>query len=165
MNQGKLQKDLKKKGPFESDQQEVVISILRTNDQFQYLFARFFREFQLTGAQYNILRILRGEGKPLPSLEIANRMVTKVPGITNLIDKLEGRKLVQRNRCSKDRRVWFVELTDQGQEIVSKMDEPNLDMHSQLVGHLNKSECQQLLKLLEKAREGVQEKSVLELTK
>ncbi len=164
MNQSKLQKDLKKRGPFESIQQEVVISILRTNDQFQYLFGQFFREYQLTGPQYNILRILRGEGNPLPSLEIANRMVTQVPGITNLLDKLEGRELVTRNRCSKDRRVWYVELTEKGLELISNMDEPNLQMHSNLVGHLTKAESQQLLKLLEKAREGVQEPTELEAT-
>ncbi|NOY43307.1 MAG: MarR family transcriptional regulator [Planctomycetes bacterium] len=152
---GKLQQDLKKRGPFESVQQEVVISILRTNGQFQYQFAQLFKEFELTGPQYNILRILRGEGAPLPSLEIASRMITVAPALTSLIDKLEKRALVQRKRCTKDRRVWYVELTSKGKKLVEKMDQPNLEMHSRLVGHLSKKECSQLLLLLEKAREGM----------
>jgi len=153
---GKLQRELKKRGPFESIQQEVVISLLRTNDQFQYRFAQLFKEFKLTRPQYNILRILRGEGAPLPSLEIASRMITVAPAITSLIDTLEKRELVKRRRCTKDRRVWYVELTSQGKKLIEKMDRPNLEMHSKLVGHLNKKECRQLLDLLEKAREGIQ---------
>lgn len=156
MGIGKLQQDLKKRDPFESIQLEAVISILRTNDQLQYHFAGLFRKFGITRQQYNVLRILRGEGKPLPSLEIARRMITKVPAGTSLIDKLENRELVKRNRCTKDRRIWYVELTAKGQDLVNQLDEPNLAMHSELVGHLNEEECQQLLELLEKARAGIQ---------
>jgi hypothetical protein len=65
-------------------------------------------------AQYNILRILRGEGKPLPILEIASCTITVVPGITGLIDRLERAGFVHRLRCEKDRRVIYVALTDQG---------------------------------------------------
>ncbi len=155
MTTGKLQHDLKKRGPFESIQQEVVISLLRTNDQFQYRFTQLFKEFELTRPQYNILRILRGEGTPLPSLEIASRMITVAPAITSLIDALEKRELVKRKRCTKDRRVWYVELTSKGERLVGKIDEPNLKMHSQLVGHLSKKECLQVLEILEKAREGI----------
>ena len=65
--------------------------------------------------QYNILRILRGEGKPLPILEIASRTITVVPGITGLIDRLERAGFVNRLRCQKDRRVIYVaRSTDQG---------------------------------------------------
>ena len=151
----KLGSELKKRGPFESVQQELVISLLRTNDQLQYRFAQLFKQFDLTRPQYNILRILRGEGAPLPSLEIASRMITVAPAVTSLIDKLEGRDLVRRKRCTKDRRVWYVELTKQGQRLVEKLDKPNLELHSQLVGKLTQKECRQVIAVLESIRENL----------
>src|SRR6202049_1238819 len=89
MPTAKLQHELKKKRPFESPEQEAALGILRTSDQLQIRFARLLREHGLTPPQYNVLRILRGEGKPLPILEIASRTITVVPGITGLIDRLE----------------------------------------------------------------------------
>ena len=94
---GRLQRELKKKRPFESPEQEAMLNLLRTNDRFQLRFARLFREHGLTPSQYNVLRILRGEGKPLPCLEIADRMIAAVPGITGLIDRLEAMGLVTGN--------------------------------------------------------------------
>ena len=157
MSAAQLQQDLKKRGPFESLQQEVGISIQRTSDQIQYRFAKLFKEYHLTQSQYNVLRILRGEGAPLPSLEIANRMISVAPATTSLIDKLEKRELVRRKRCPKDRRVWHVTLTSKGKKLVERLDRPNLEMHSWLLGHLSKKECRQLLDLLEKAREGMRD--------
>src|SRR6266446_1382125 len=84
-----LQHELKKNRPFESEEEEAALNIVRTSDQFQIRFARLLREYGLTPSQYNILRILRGEGKPMPILEIAGRTVTVVPGITGLVDRLE----------------------------------------------------------------------------
>src|ERR1700677_163317 len=108
MSAGRLQRELKKKRPFESPEQEAMLNLVRTNDRFQFRFARLFREYGLTPSQYNVLRILRGEGKPLPILEIADRMVAAVPGITGLIDRLEALGFVARERSTEDRRVIFV---------------------------------------------------------
>ena len=88
MTTPKLQHELKKKRPFESPEEEAALNIVRTSDQLQIRFARLLREHDLTPSQYNILRILRGEGQPLPILEIASRTITVVPGITGLIDRL-----------------------------------------------------------------------------
>ena len=109
-----LQRELKKKRPFESPEQEAILNVLRTNDQYQVRFARLFRPYGLTPSQYNVLRILRGEGQPLPILEIAARTITVVPGITGLIDRLEEAGFVERERCREDRRVICVALTDKG---------------------------------------------------
>src|SRR5947209_16945921 len=115
MTTPKLQHELKKKRPFESVPEEAVLNIVRTSDQLQIRLARLLREFGLSSpTQYNILRILRGEGKPLPILEIASRTISVVPGITGLIDRLEQAGFVNRLRCEKDRRVIFVALPDQG---------------------------------------------------
>src|SRR6266540_3173770 len=107
MKTPKLQHELKKKRPFESLEQEAALSVVCNSDQLQIRFARLFREHGLTPSQYNVLRILRGEGKPLPILEIASRTVAVVPGITGLVDRLERSGLVRRERCGSDRRVIF----------------------------------------------------------
>ena len=109
-----LQRELKKKQPFESPQQEAVLNVLRTSDQYQVRFIRLFRPYGLTPSQYNVLRILRGEGQPLPILEIAARTITVVPGITGLIDRLEEAGFVKRERCREDRRVIWVALDRKG---------------------------------------------------
>lgn len=153
---GKLEKQIKKKKEFSSPQQAVVLGILRANDLFQYRFAQLFREFGLTQPQYNVLRILRGEGTPLPCLEIANRMIAIVPAITGLIDKLEKKELVKRNRCKVDRRVWYVSLTTSGKRLLSKMDEPVMELYEQLCKGLSKQNCQHLIELLERARDSAE---------
>ncbi len=147
-----LQRELKKKKPFESLEQEAILSLLRTNDQYLIRFSRLFRPYGLTPSQYNILRILRGEGAPLPILEIANRTITVVPGITGLIDRLEKEGFVARHRCPKDRRVIYAALTEKGQETLAELDKPLEELHETLIGHLTKAELKDLIRLLEKAR-------------
>lgn len=148
----KLQRELKKKRPFESPEQEAALNVVRTNDQLQIRFSRLFRDYGLTPSQYNILRILRGEGQPLPILEIADRTVTVVPGITGLIDRLEQAELVRRERCEKDRRVIYVAITDKGTKTLTELDAPVLELHEKLMGHLSQAELKELSRLLEKVR-------------
>src|SRR5689334_5686468 len=149
----RLQHELKKKRPFESLEQEATLSVLRTSDQLQIRFARLLRDHGLTPSQYNVLRILRGEGKPLPILEIASRTITVVPGITGLIDRLEQAGLVNRLRCEKDRRVIYVALTNQGSKTLADLDEPLRALHNKLLGHLSQGDLKDLVRLLEKLRE------------
>jgi DNA-binding MarR family transcriptional regulator len=148
-----LQQELKKKRPFEVPEQEALLNLLRTADQLQIRFARLFRRFGLTPQQYNILRILRGEGQPLPILEIASRMITVVPGITGLIDRLETAGLVCRKRCDNDRRVVYVCISDKAVSLLGQIDEPLLKLHRALLGHLEAHELAALNQLLERARE------------
>ena len=152
MSTNRLQDELKKKRPFESPEQEAILNILRTNDQFQNRFGRLFREFGLTPSQYNVLRILRGEGKPLPCLEIGERMIQVVPAMTGLIDRLEKQELVTRERCTEDRRVVYIAITPKDLDLLSEMDEPVMSLHQQLIGHLKRTELKELSRLLEKAR-------------
>lgn len=148
-----LQHELKKKRPFESPEQEATLNILRTGDQLQIRFARLLREQGLTPSQYNILRILRGEGKPLPILEIASRTIAVVPGITGLIDRLEQAGFVNRVRCETDRRVIYVALAEHGTRTLAALDEPLNALHRKLLGHLTQAELKELSRLLEKVRE------------
>jgi DNA-binding MarR family transcriptional regulator len=139
--------------PFDSLEQEATLSIARTADRLGICFARLFREHGLTPSQYNVLRILRGEGKPLPILEVADRLIAVVPGITGLIDRLEGLGLVARERSTEDRRVVFVAITSKGLELLGRLDEPVGALHKRLIGHLTQAELKELIRLLEKARQ------------
>ena len=152
MARGRLQQEIKKRKAFDAPEQEALLKLVRTSDRFQTSMARLFRNYGLTPSQYNVLRILRGEGKPLPILEIASRTITIVPGITGLIDRLEQSGFVNRLRCEKDRRVIYVALTDHGMSTLAKLDEPLGDLHQKLLGHLSRAELNEFIRLLEKVR-------------
>jgi MarR family transcriptional regulator, 2-MHQ and catechol-resistance regulon repressor len=153
MSGGRLQRELKKRRPFDSPEQEASLSIARTADRFGICFSRLFREFGLTPSQYNVLRILRGEGSPMPILEVADRMLAAMPGITGLIDRLEGMDLLARERSTEDRRVIFVAITQKGLDLLGKLDEPEAALHKKLLGHMSPAELRELIRLLEKARQ------------
>src|SRR3954462_12071482 len=136
MANGHLQHELKKQRPFATPAEEALLNLFRTSDRVQLRFARVFGAHGLTASQYNILRILRGEGKPLPSLEIAGRMVTRVPAITGLIDRLEAKGLVPRERSADDRRVVFVAIQPAALDLLARLDDPLGDLHEEVVGHL-----------------------------
>ncbi|MCA8989694.1 MAG: MarR family transcriptional regulator [Planctomycetaceae bacterium] len=152
MTSSRLQQELKKKNPFDSAEQVAILNLLKTGDQFQNRLGRLFREYGLTSSQYNVLRILRGEGAPLPALEIASRMIQVVPAITGLIDRLESQDLVQRERCQQDRRVIYVSITGKALKLLAQLDQPLDELHRELIGHMSVKELAQLSKLLEKAR-------------
>src|ERR1700741_893663 len=157
MSGGRLQQELKKRRPFDSPEQEAILNIARTADRFGICFARLFREYGLTPSQYNVLRILRGEGKPLPILEVADRMLAAVPGITGLIDRLEGMGLLARERSTEDRRVVFAAITPKGLDLLARLAEPEAALHKRLIGHLSPAELRELSRLLEKSRQSLDE--------
>jgi DNA-binding MarR family transcriptional regulator len=152
MSKNLLQEELKKRGPFDSLEQEAALNLLRTSDQFQNQFLRLFRNYGLTPSQYNVLRILRGEGRPMPCQEITQRMIQVVPAMTGLLDRLEQQELVKRNRCEEDRRVIFVDLSDKARDLLKQLDQPVLELHRRLLSHLTPEELTELSRLLEKAR-------------
>lgn len=152
MESGRLKGELKKRDPFDSLEQEAALNLLRTADQLQIRFARLFRRHGLTPSQYNVLRILRGEGKPLPVLEIASRTITVVPGITGLVDRLERAGLVRRERCPDDRRVVRVAITAKALGVLERLDPLLADLHRGLMRGLGRGEQRELVRLLESLR-------------
>jgi len=130
----------------------VLLNLARSGDQAQIRFTRLFREYGLTPSQYNVLRILRGEGNPLPSLEIAGRTITVVPGITGLVDRLEQAGMATRVRCEEDRRVVYVSITPKALKVLEQLDKPVQALHQQLAGHLSKAELKELNRMLERLR-------------
>ena len=151
-----LKEEIRQNLPFRSKGHEAYLSLLRTADMARHRFAVVIEGGGVTLQQYNVLRILRGEGKPMPCLEVADRMIQVVPAITGLIDRLEKQELVGRERCTEDRRVVYIEITKKALALLNRMDEPVNELHKQLVGHLTRSELKELGRLLEKARTSLQ---------
>src|SRR3954453_6355806 len=153
MASGRLQGEIGKKRPFATLEEGAMLNLFRTSDQLQIRFTRLFREYGLTTSQYNVLRILRGEGRPLPILEVAGRTVAVVPGITGLVDRLEQAGWVRRERCPDDRRVIFVAITEPALELLDRLDGPIRELQKGLFSHMARAELEALIRLLEKARE------------
>jgi DNA-binding MarR family transcriptional regulator len=108
----------------------------------------------LSHAQYNVLRILRGAGdQGLCCREVAERMVTRDPDITRLLDRLERRGLLARSRDSRDRRVITVRITAAGQKLLKDLDGPMAEYNRKLLGHMDRNDLRKLVELLEAARE------------
>ena len=155
MSESRLQSELKKRRPFETVEEEVVLNILRAADQLGIQFDRLFRQFGLTSSQYNVLRILRGEGAPLPITEIGARTVAVVPGITGIIDRLEQAGHARRVRSLEDRRVIHVEITPEAISLLEKIDGPLKALHQSLLRGLEDAEKRTINRLMERLREGM----------
>ena len=149
----KLQEELKQSRPFGSLEEEVILSILRTAEYFSARAAEMLKPAELTPTQYNALRILRGAGpEGLACGEIGSRMVTKDSDITRLLDRLEKRKLIRRERPDSNRRIVLTRITDKGLKILTELDAVVHDFERQLIGHLGPQRLKTLKELLEASR-------------
>lgn len=124
---GRLQHELRQGKPFESPAHEAVVALMRTTDLIRRRLAAVVELHDITLQQYNVLRILRGGGAAgVPTLEVAGRMVEQTPGITRLLDRLEAKELVRRQRCPKDRRQHLCWITPKGNTLLDALDAPML---------------------------------------
>ena len=150
-----LQVELKQKIPFTNREQEAYLSLMRTADALQTQIEAQLKEFGLTGTQYNALRILRGAGpEGLPCREIGERMITRDPDITRLLNRLEDRGLVERTRASHDRRVIYGKITAAGLKLLRTMDNPIEKHGREILRHVGQEKLKQLIDLLELVRCG-----------
>lgn len=148
-----LQAELKQTVPFASREQEAYLALLRTADALQSRIEAKLKEFGLTGTQYNALRILRGAGPDgIPCSEIGERMITRDPDVTRLLDRLQKRGLVERSRGKQDRRVIQGKITAAGLKLLREMDEPLQKHGRDLLRHVGQAKLQQLIDLLELVR-------------
>jgi DNA-binding MarR family transcriptional regulator len=138
-----------------SPEEALFLELLRTAEMLGRAGAQVLKSEELSATQYNVLRILRGAAEGLTCGEIGNRMITHDPDITRLLDRLEKRGLIARNREAKDRRVVLSRITAGGLKLLARLDEPVQAMHRQQLGHLGPERRQQLTKLLEEARSRV----------
>jgi DNA-binding MarR family transcriptional regulator len=153
---GRLQRELKQTKPFTSLELEAFLNLVRTADQLGRELSAMLKPYNLTPAQYNVLRILRGAGPDgLPCGEIGARMVTWDPDITRLLDRVERRGLVTRARAQDDRRVVLARITAAGSQLLNKpdLDTRLNDVHRRNLGHLGREELSRLIDALESVRE------------
>ena len=130
----------------------VYLELLRTTDSLSRGIVQVLREDDLSATQYNVLRILRGAPDGLACGEIANRMITRDPDVTRLLDRLERRKLIERGRDPQDRRTVMAKITRDGLKMLARLDEPILQMHRRQLGHLGISRLRELAEILLEAR-------------
>jgi DNA-binding MarR family transcriptional regulator len=148
-----LQRELKQQTPFESRYHEAYVAVLRTADVIRRRVGVVVEPHGITPQQYNVLRILRGAGAAgLPTLEIAERMVEQTPGITRMIDRLEAKALVARERGCDDRRQVLCRITEKGLELLAMLDAPLRDAHQVVRESLNESDIEALLGILDRIR-------------
>ena len=136
-------------------EESTYLELLRTSDLLTRALAPVLKAEDLSSTQYNVLRILRGAGGPLPCSEIANRMITRDPDITRLLDRLDTRGFVSRNRDTEDRRTVLARITPQGLRLLAKLDEPIQAAHRRVLGHLGRERLVELGELLREARSQV----------
>ena len=151
---GKLKAEIAKTGAFESPELEAFLNLLRTADVLQAQVNEMLKPMGISATQYNVLRILRGAGCGLACREIGQRMIHRDPDITRLLDRLEERNLLSRQRDQQDRRVIHTRITETGLELLNSLDEPMQALHRRQLGHLGERKLNQFIDLLEKAREG-----------
>ncbi len=138
---------------FDSPEQEAFLNLWRTYDRLRSFEDELFGRFDLTPQQYNALRLLRAAYPgPVRTLTIAERLVSRAPDITRMIDKLEERGLVHRERSTADRRTVFVGATEAGLALLERMAGPLRECHARQLGHLTPAELEQLVTLLKAAR-------------
>ena len=145
---------------FDSPQQEAFLSLWRTYDRLRMLEDELFSQHDLTAQQYNALRLLKAEHPgTLPTLELAGRLVSRAPDITRLVDRLEQRGVVARERMPDNRRVVQVGITDAGLTLLKQLEQPVRQCHQKQLGHLPADQLQSLLALLRSARQPHEETS------
>jgi DNA-binding MarR family transcriptional regulator len=145
--------ELKQTKPYKSVTQEAHISIARTAAVLGHAFEETLKPFGITSTQYNVLRILRGAGADgLCRNDIRERMVTPVPDVTRLLDRLEDMALITRARGVSDRRHMTTRITKDGLRLLDRVDQPVLDSHERLLGHVTERDLRTLLQLLAKVR-------------
>jgi DNA-binding MarR family transcriptional regulator len=143
-----------RKGGFDSLEQEVFLNLWRTYDRLRALEEELFGRYDLTPQQYNALRLLRAAHPgSLPTLALASRLVSRAPDITRLVDHLERRGLVRRDRPAEDRRVVQLAITEAGLALLDELAEPLRECHARQLGHLPPAQLRQLADLLRAARQ------------
>ncbi len=148
-----LREEIRQTKPFESPAQEAILGLFRTTDLLQRIFTQLVEPRGISLQQYNVLRILRGAGKEgTPTLEIADRMIEKTPGITRLLDKLEAKQLVRRERCPEDRRQVLCWITHRGLHLLADLDKPMAASGSQTMKSLTTEALRSLIVNLETIR-------------
>jgi len=147
----RIEDALKQTKPFDSPYQKVLVNLIFTHSWAKKGLQSFFSEYELTGQQYNVLRILKGAQKAISTSEIRERLVEQMSDTSRMVDRLESKGLVEKSRCDKDKRLVDVRITNQGRALLQKISKANKRL-GRIAGKLTKSEAEQLSGLLDKMR-------------
>ena len=146
-----IAEDIKQKS-FKSEFHKGIINLLYTTSWFNERQNKFFKQYDLTGAQFNVLRILRGQHPtPVTVNLIIERMLDRMSNASRIVDKLEKKNLVKRTQCKNDRRAVDVVISDSGLELLKKMD-TEMEVWQNQQRNLTEEESAQLNQLLDKMR-------------
>jgi DNA-binding MarR family transcriptional regulator len=150
---GKHKDDIKQDKPFASLEAEVFLNLMRTADALARSGEAILKPVGLSLTQYNVLRILRGAGEQgLCCRELAERMITRDPDVTRLLDRLEQRGLLARSRDSKDRRIITIRISAAGRRVLKDLDTPVAKHHRKQLSHMCQGDLRKLIELLGAAR-------------
>lgn len=158
---GSLQHEIGKKKPFDLPEVEAYLNVMRSASILAAPIERLLATRRLSPSAYNVLRILRGSLRTSPDprnhpgrrcADIGRELVTRVPDVTRLVDRLVRRGLVERRRCPRDRRVVYVRITRKGLALLAALDRPLLQLHRAQMAHMSRAELAELSRLLVKAR-------------
>lgn len=150
-----LRQDLRQRKPFTSLHQEAHLNVVRTSATLLDALEELLKEYGISSTQYNVLRILRGaEPDGLCRNELRDRMLTRMPDMTRLLDRMEEAGLVSRTRLDTDRRLVSTVITREGRRLVDELDEPVASLHRRQLGHLTATQLRSLSELLTLARQG-----------
>ena len=156
-----IRSEIKQRKPFPSPYQEAMVVLIRTADIVRRAVGEVVEPHGITTQQYNVLRILRGAGGDgLPTLEIAERMIEQTPGITRLLDRLERKTLVTRQRSTADRRCVYCRITEAGLALLGRLDAPLQDAAAQCFESFTKRGLAQLVESLDRTRERMNQQQI-----
>ncbi|PYE49497.1 MarR family winged helix-turn-helix transcriptional regulator [Deinococcus yavapaiensis] len=144
-----LREEIQQQRPFQSLEEEALLNLHRTAQLLADQSELFLREYGLSPTQYNVLRILRGAGDGgLGRNDIRDRLLSRMPDVTRMLDKMEEMGLVSRVRSTTDRRCVPTALTEKGRTLVDSLDEPLAALHHAQFGHLTPGQLYSLIEVL-----------------
>jgi DNA-binding MarR family transcriptional regulator len=145
-----IEKDISQRS-FRNEYQKGIINLIYTYNWMNEKMKKVFDKEDITGQQYNILRILRGAAKPISTLQIRERMLDKMSDTSRIVDRLVLKGLAQKTICKDDKRLVDVSITTQGKALLEKIDKYEKEMDA-IFGNLSDVEAKTLNKLLDKIR-------------
>jgi len=148
-----IEKDINQ-SKFRTEHQKVLINIIYTSNWLNEQVKQFLDKEDITPQQFNILRILRGAGTPLSTLQIRQRMLDKMSDTSRIVDRLVIKGLAKKNVCPTDKRLVDVSITPKGKKLLEKMDQ-SADKMDAIASALNEADAKAMNKLLDKLRKSL----------
>ena len=147
----KIEKAIHQTKPFRNNYQKAMVNLLFTGSWLNEQLRQIFQEFGISMKQYNILRILRGAGKPISTSVIRERLLDKMSDTSRIVDRMYKKELVTKKSCPDDKRLVDVSISEKGKTVLEHIDQHNAQI-DQILSGLTLDEAQQLSELLDKIR-------------